>query len=125
MVDDRSNHIGPVETVAAPAVIVLKVVVELEGLPALQRHRAVQAPAVFQTLPVATHGWQVVSKNPGKPVRYVEVGRTVLELRPGAVVRLRRVGFKIVAVTRIVQRLRPNIIRARRDAVPSVHSVTG
>src|SRR5882762_2378473 len=50
MIDDRSNHIGPVETVAAPAVVVLEVVVKLERLTALHCYRAIHSPAILELL---------------------------------------------------------------------------
>src|SRR5271156_1226888 len=47
VIDNRSDHIGPVESVAAPAVIVLAVIIEGKWLTGLHRNRAVEAPSVL------------------------------------------------------------------------------
>ena len=125
MVDDRSNHVRPVEAIATSAVVIFKVVIELEGLPALERYRAVGAPAILQTLHAPAHVRQVVAENPGEPVGHVEVRRPVFQLGIGAVVRLRCVRLKVLAVAGVIQRLRPHIIHDRSDAMPSVDSVAG
>src|SRR5882724_8429492 len=120
MVHDRSNHIRPIESVAASAEVVLKVVVELERLAALQSYRAIHSPAVPELLHAPVHVWQVVSENPGKTMGYVEVRRPIFQIRPRTVVGLRRVGLEIFSVARIIQGLRPYIVHKRRDTVPSV-----
>jgi len=47
MINDRAHHIGPVETAAATAEVILEVVVQLEGLAILQSQHTVEAPAIF------------------------------------------------------------------------------
>ena len=98
MIHDRPNHIRPVESVTAAAVIVFKVVIEGERLPTLERYRAIHAPAVLQARHVSAHLRKFESCNPRKSVRYVEIRRPVFPLRIGAVLRLRRVHDEILAV---------------------------
>src|SRR5882672_1136352 len=120
MVHDRSNHVRPIESVAASAEIILEVVVELERLTALQSYRAIHSPAIPELLHAPVQMWQVVSENPGKTMGYVEVRGPVLQVRPCAVVRLRRVRLKILAITRVIQGLRPYIVHDGGDPVPAI-----
>src|SRR5258708_17019590 len=125
VIDDRPNYIRPIKGVTAAAVVILEVVVEVEGLAALQSGNTVNAPSVLQLLHAAAHGWEVVGEIPSQAVRDVEVGRTVFELRLGAVVGLSGVGFEIFAVAGVVERFRPYIIQDRSYAVPSGDTEAG
>ena len=109
MVVDRSDHIWPVKSVAAAAVIVLEVVIELEGLAILQCQHAVESPPILQALPATAHLGKLIGKVPSKALRDVEVGWSILELRIIAVVGLGGIGLEVFAVAGIVQGLRPDI----------------
>src|SRR5260370_10332972 len=104
VVHDGPDTIRTVVSFAAPTEIILKIVIELEGLSALQSDRAIEAPAVLQALPGAGRLRKVVGEDPGESVRHIEIRRAVLELRARAVVRLGCVWFKVLPVARIVAR---------------------
>src|SRR6266566_1052644 len=125
VVNDRPYYIGPVKAFPAPAVIVFAIVVKREGLAALQRHAAIEAPPILQLLPTATQRWHFVGKNPGEAFRYVEVRWTVFVIRIRAVRGLRGIGNEIFAVARIVQGTGPHEVYKRRDAVPRVYPQAG
>jgi hypothetical protein len=122
MVNNRPDYIRTVESVAAAAEVILKIIVELKGLSALQGRDAGESPSIFQLSHAAAHGGQVVSKIPREAVRDVEVRRALFEVRARTVVGLRSVRHEVFAITRIIQRLRPRIIHERRDAMPSVYA---
>ena len=122
MIHRLSDRIRPVVSLATPAVIVLEIVVELERLPALQSHAAVQAPAVLQSRKRAASVRQVVAEDPSKALGQIKVRRPVFEEAPHTVVRLRGVGLEVFAVARVIHRTRPNIVNDRRDAVPPVQA---
>src|SRR5579864_5752068 len=73
VVNDRSDQIGAIKSVSSTAVIILKVVVQREWLPALECNRAVHAPAILQTRHVAAHLGELKTGDPDKTVRNVEV----------------------------------------------------
>ena len=72
VVSDWTDHVRPVEAVAASTVIVFAVVVEGEGLATLQADRAVEAPTVFQRLHASAGLWNFVTENPGEVQEFPE-----------------------------------------------------
>src|SRR5580704_5638707 len=98
IVNDRPDHVRPVVAFAAPAVVILGVVVEREGLAALQCHCTIDPPAVLHALPATAHHGQLVADYPGETLRYVEVRWTTFGVRIRAVLGLGRIGDKVLAV---------------------------
>src|SRR5260370_10179189 len=125
IVYDWAYDIGPAVAFAAAIVISLEIVIELKGLAALQRNRAVEAPAIFQALPAAAHLGEVIRKDPGEAVRHIEVRWPVFELRTRAVIRLRGIGLKVLSIARIVERLGPHVVHDRSNSMPPVHPQAG
>src|ERR1700722_13652939 len=103
VLDNWRDHIGPVKS-AASAEVILAVVVELEGLAALQRHRAVDSPPVLQALHASAHSWNFVPEYPGEPFAEIEIRGAIFALGIVAVLRLCGIGFEVLAVARIVGR---------------------
>src|SRR5919197_5838974 len=98
MIDNRSDNIRAVYSFPGATEIIFEVVVELEGLAALQAQGAVKSPAVSQLLRAAPHPRQAVAENPGKAMWYVEVRRPIFQRRPRAVVGLCGIGFEVLTV---------------------------
>jgi hypothetical protein len=73
MIVDRSNHVRPIEAVSTAAEVILKVVVELEGLAILHAQNAVYAPAIFQPPPLTTHFGKLIGEIPSEAPGEVEV----------------------------------------------------
>src|SRR5437868_466750 len=122
MVDDRPYDVGPVETAAAAAKVILEIVVELEGLAILQRQHTVESPAIFQLLPISAHLGKLVGEIPGKAVRYVEVRWSVFQIGTRTVVRLRSIGFEIFPIAGIIKGPRPHVVRDGGDPMPVRHA---
>src|SRR6266566_1575615 len=120
-----SHSIRTVVPFTASAEVILEIVVELERLAALQRHRAVEAPAVLQLLPVAARLGEVIRKDPREAVRHIEVRWPVFEFRPRAVVRLCRIRLKVLSIARIVERLGPHVIHDGCNSMPTVYPQAG
>src|ERR1019366_677323 len=123
-IDNRADHIRPIETVAAAAEVVLGPV-ELEGLAVLEVQHAVEAPAIFQALQTATHFREIVGEVPSEAAGDVEVRGSVFEIRTGAVVGLRCVGYEVFAVAGVIHGARPDEVHGRGNAVPGVHPKAG
>ena len=100
---DRGDHVRPVESATAAAEVILAIVVELKGLTALQRYRAVDAPSIPQTLHAAGHLGNFVAEDPGETFGEIEVRRPVFELGIVAVLRLGGVGLEVLAVAGVIQ----------------------
>src|SRR6266567_3782382 len=83
VINNRSHNIRTVVAFPASAEVILKVVVELEGLPALQDHRTVEAPSVPEA--TGSDRRKVVAENPRESLRHVKVRRPVFPVGPGAV----------------------------------------
>ena len=125
MIVNRTDYIRTIEAVSAAAEIVLKVVVELERLAVLHGEHAIQAPAVFQFLPIATHLGKIVSEVPSGATGNIEIRRCIFEVGTSAVVGLSCVRLEVFAVTGIVHGTRPNEVENGGKTVPTVQAETG
>ena len=106
---------GTIKGVAAAAVVIPEVVIQMEWLSTLESHNAVQTPTVLQLLHASAAIGEVVGEIPGEAMRDVEVRRAIFQARASAVVGLGRVGLEIFAVAGVVKRLRPNIVRRSKS----------
>src|SRR6266576_1010504 len=102
---NRPDHIRSIETFSCAGVVAFKVVVEVEPLPVLQVHHAVESPAVFKLRKAASHFGELVRKVPGETAPDVKTGIAAFSVRVETVRRLRLVGYEVLTVTRIVNRV--------------------
>src|ERR1700680_4367382 len=55
VVHNRPNHIGPIKAIAAAAVVIFEVIVQVKGLSALQRGGTLDSPTILQLRHAAAH----------------------------------------------------------------------
>ena len=103
VIHDWSDYVRAIKGVAAPAVVVPEIIVQVERLSALQRKNAVQAPAILQLLHAAATIGELVGKVPREAVRDVEIRWTILKPRLSAVIGLGSVRLEIFAVAGVVE----------------------
>src|SRR5271166_1456481 len=103
VVYDWAHYVGTIEAVATAAIVVLAVVVQSKGLAALQRHRAIEAPAVLQRLHASSHPGQFIHKDPGEAMGDVEIRGTLLGPGVVTVLGLGGIDYEILKVARVVQ----------------------
>src|ERR1700751_2874399 len=123
---DTSGNVRATKKLAAAVIVVLKIVVQVEGLSGLDCHNSIEPPAVLELLPTATAGRKFVNEIPGKAIADIEIGIAAIKAdRRGAVVRLRSIGDKIFAVAGVVDGVRPRIVPAGGQAMPTVDTQAG
>src|SRR5262245_42342666 len=76
---DWTGHVRAAEEFAAAVVVVLKVVVQVEGLSGLDGHNSIQSPAVSEFLPTAAAVREFVDEVPCEAVAHVEIGIAPIE----------------------------------------------
>lgn len=112
IVMDRSNNVRPAEEFAATIVIILKEVINLEGLAGLYADDSVQAPAICNPLPTAFSIRELIDKIPRKAIANVKVRISSIRTNgSSAVVRLRGVRHEIFTIAGVVNRVRPYIVQ--------------
>src|ERR1700741_3397906 len=99
---DWAGYVRTAEEFAASVIVILKIVVQVEGLSGLDGHNSIESPAVLESLPTAGGVREFIDEVPCEPVAHVEIGIAPVETdRRGAVVWLGSIGNEVFAVAGI------------------------
>src|SRR5438270_10217354 len=123
VISDGPNDIGLRKECPA-AVVVIERIDQVEWLPGLRSHNAVETPTVFQPLPATAEIWEFVNKGPRQAVSYVEIRVSFITCQIRAVRWLRRVRHVILTVACSVNRVAASVIQRGGQTMPSVNPPT-
>src|SRR5437588_4463506 len=69
--------------------------------------------------------WELIIEGPGKMLAHVKVGAGPFQVRPKTVVRLRGVGNIVLAITGIINGMRPGVIHRGTEPAPVAEAHRG
>src|SRR5262249_14300963 len=107
VIDDRAHYIRLGKELLRAIVVIAQD--HMEGLAGLNGQDAVEAPTVGQPLIAAVTVRELIGEVPRETVAHVKVGVAAIGEFKGAVVGLRSVRHVVLAVARIVDRMRPSV----------------